>query len=541
MAKNIPILPGIPDDEEPELFWFCSPVRKAKELWKVPVYFKNFKNKEGLTPLELSIGTLPLLRIGCKYAGGRLSEKRPLGNLSSVTIPKSIKGQFLSAIDMAKRFDYYLFKQSRIINDFVWTFTKEGIEYFVPCMEIMRMYYTRSAILAQHVMAPNQLYRFIDGANTHKFSDSIDLTLTKLWPTSLLKDDHVAHLIWVYYSEIASKGWNSVYQYIYSQARETRDVELHLKRGIPLQLAPPLDGEHQWDIRGLRNAAGTRFLILEIMCIRGLNFPFNKVTYSSPLMYNSISSSFNNDIKSNKPSKSIHMGMIEDEESSLIGQSPLQFQVQMGSIDFANPVLVEKKVARRASIPVNTNISERGIDHVIENNAETFKVSPNLPDDYGEFRGIEFKHLEIASSTPTENLRNFLSAITILKQKPVFASLDIKIVYLPNVGAAALDQHGQRRVCAVVYGRRPEKTPFCILEVSRAEASTLLICPNKEANLEDIITFLLEGLAKNKGHWQMSLITSRSDFEYERFNHVGSKEIRSIRGLVKRIIQKLIK
>ncbi|HWP95992.1 MAG TPA: Tn7-like element transposition protein TnsE [Syntrophomonadaceae bacterium] len=544
MARNILKLPGIAEGKEMDLFWVCSPKRTDNGNWQLPVFFKNVQNESTLKPLFLPIGTLPLLRMGQSYVDGHLGDRKPVGDvISSVTIPRDVQGHLITAIDMGKRLNYYLFKESRIMKEYVWAFSVRGIEYFIPCMEIIRTYYARSETMALSLMNPRKLDSFIDNNTTLKKGTSIHLQLTPGWPKTLLRDADVAHLLWVRENQVAFNVWNSIYENILSQAGKASDITWELKRGIPIHVKPPLDGAHQWDFRGLRRGDGKQILVMEITKIKDLLLPYDKISYASPLDYKSSPSVGENDIQSDKIIKGVNTAVIDDEDGAKPGETPLTFQIPMGSIEFSKPIAIEKHTAQRALSSIVANGAKNLNSRSHEARSENIKVSADNPREFGEHRGIEYKHLEIARMTPNESLKSFLSAIPLLTQNPVCATLDTTVIYLPNVGTAALDMHGQRRVCAVVNGQWPGGKLFCILELSRADnlqVSTLLIYPRKKADLEEIITFLLEGLVRNNGHWDRKLITMRTDFEYDRFKHMVNHNIKGNKGLVRRIAQKLI-
>ncbi|PKM78432.1 MAG: hypothetical protein CVU90_02735 [Firmicutes bacterium HGW-Firmicutes-15] len=527
MAKKILRLPGMQEGEEFELFWICSPKKNEKGNWRLGVFFLN--SKKDLEFVYLPLGILPLLRMGYYYIDGDLSKRKPKGNIfSSVTISSYVKGKIIKAIDMGQEIKYYLHSKKWIIDEFIWKFSIKDIDYYVPCIEIIKAYYARSKEMTLAIMDPNKPESYIDTI-THLIDKSIQLQLTSEWPHALLKDDDIRHLVWVSKNQVALKGWKSINKNI--QLRKTNDIEI--KEAIILQAEPPLDGTHTWSFRGLKLKNG--ILIMEITGISGLDHPFDNIDYASPLYYQSNSRGENN-VQSGKGAKNTITAIIDNEDGSKPGEEPLIYSIPMCSIEYSKAVAVKRHTSKRKSLSNSENIEKSQNARSNETESDMISVNAGRPRDFGENRGIEFTCLNIVPTTRHESLNHFLSAINIITQKPVFATLLNKgITNLPT-GAASTDEYGQTRECAVIIGQLPSGMRFCVLEVNKKGVSTLLVYPKEEADLEDIIIFALDKLAE-KGHWNIELMRSRSDFNFDRFNHFGDHPYK---GVAKRINKRLI-
>jgi len=527
LTKKILRLPGMQEGEEFELFWICSPKKNVKGNWRLVAYFLN--SKKDIEVVCFPLGILPLLRMGYYYIDGDLSKRKPKGNIfSSVTISSYVKGKIIKAIDMGKEIKYYLHSEKWIIDEFIWKFSIKDIDYYVPCIEIIKAYYARSKEMTLAIMDPNKPESYIDTI-THLTDKSIKLQLSSEWPYALLKDDDIRHLIWVSKNQVALKGWKSINKNI--QLRKTNDTEI--EEAIILQAEPPLDGTHIWSFRGLKFEKG--ILIMEINGINGLEHPFDTIDYESPLYYQSNSKGDNN-VHPGESSKNTITAVIDNEDGSKLGEEPLIYSIPMCSIEYSKPVAVKRHTSKRASLSNNEKIEKSHNTRSKETESDMISVNADRPRDFGENRGIEFTRLKIVPTTRHESLIQFLSAINKITQEPVSATLLNKgVTKLPSTGDASFDEYDRLRECAVIIGQLPSGMRFCVLEVNKKDVSTLLVYPKEEADLEDIIIFVLNKLAQN-GHWSIKQMRSRSDFNFDRFNHYGDHPYK---GVAERINKRL--
>lgn len=506
-------------DEEVELYWLCSTRMDQNQNWMITAVFKRADGT--VKDIEYPLGTLDMLRIGWKYKNGRISEDAQVGKVKDVTVPKTCTYNIVDGFKMPKKL-YLLNGNTRYGRQKICHFFLNSMNYYVPCIEIMRGFLTPSVALTNAIMRPHGLESLID--STQILFRELNITLSAEYPSRLVNDESVLHLVWLLYNKRAKEIWNSVYRLILNYSTNSYN-----SKEILIDTIPPMDKDCRLEYRGF-NVDNSTF-IQEVISIQGIEMPtFDSIVYSHPSLYK------NEQV--NEPKRQIgNKGSTEksdelelDESGEPSRKSNQQSAVELPPVQFGfvnKPKMIKKKnkvsLVRTGGSEDNNQTNGSGRSSGISEKIVTtqdWSLS-------GCITPIEFKLLELVKEEPMRGLEKFFKAIDYITKQSPSLKLASSVVYLPYGKGFSVCPDGFRRTCAIVKVINYLQPPSYIFEVGRPDdwsVSTLFMYPlnikNIDKDIEETIINNLVKLVNNNGHWDYSFLRDQPAITFDTTKHV---------------------
>jgi hypothetical protein len=498
------------------LYWICSPYKDARGYWRVRVAFlqnsSTSPDQENIQLVDYPWGTLPILRIGRFYVDGLPVNDSSTLTEQSVSIVDFQEGSICKAFDIPR--SLYDFRKNRSIGfEKLWRFKAGGITYYIPCLELTRVFLAPSKTMANRLLAPYGLDSLIEQASGD--NRRLIVLLSGDVPVALVNDYFISHLLWLYFDESARGSWESIYSHVFKEAITLNPIQpsAKLADGIKLQVRPPIKGPCNLTFTGVfdRNLC----LILEIIKVSGMPvLPFEEIVYSHPL------------IKPNKTSsKSIKRKLILgeqiiiyelDAEHRSVRKDSYQPLVAASiiSMDFGHLPNFICENFDEAKSEINSTSATGGLvclpikPTVEEKNYLASTAESSIG---GKIRPVEFAGLRLTASEVTRGLEKFLEAVMHLAEEYPEFIFERGLYELPGNKPFSRLSDGSTRTCAIIKVFQGGIHPSFILEVARPDfwsISTLFISVRTGDSLPHIIEKeileLLEDMVQRDGHWNIA-------------------------------------
>ena len=510
------------ENEVVELCWICSPYYTSQGNWKLKAVF--LRQTHEIFIEEYPWGTLPYLILGQKFENGLPSGSSRTGINGIVQIADTSQGRLCSGFDMPKDL-YSLHKNSKLGSQKLWHFTVADKEYYIPCIEIVRSFLAHNKTMANTLMSPNGLDLLVDYA---KITESkMTLELSDQIPASILCDDVVIHIAWLYLS--ARNTWDSVYNKIFRQS-VNNNASLPVKElsyGLPISLRPPTIQDTRWTYRGIENDKSV--LILELISMNGMKLPFTEIEYSHPSIKERRKVEDIKKIKLTNKLRNDSKNELDDSEETVKKDT---MQNKVGSTKTS---LVFDELPEVKKKPLLTQDTASGSDVSLNEGRggasvpEKSLVGTDESIIGGKISPIEFTGLEVVSSCVVEGFEHFSRAIEYIRRTNRDITISMTTDKLPPpIKKFSYLPGGQFRECAVMIAEHMSHLSCCVLEIARPDdwaVSTLFIKPRETVSLrqiKDLVSLLLDNLVLNGGHWDKRMF-EHSLFEFEKLKHVKNQ------------------
>lgn len=515
-------------NEEVELYWLCSPYYNDEHNWMVKAVFK--RNDGSLKEIEYPWGNLQLLRYGCMYKNGRKLDDVKSCITQEVFVPETYIYEILNAFKMPKRL-YSMYENYEYGNQKVCHFYVKGMNYYIPCIEIVRSLLTPSKTLTNYIMRPHGLDMLID--NTEVIGNTLYINFNSDYPSRMVNDESVYHFIWLKYNKLANNTWNSVYNDIFKTAAGASSIEpiANMKKGTFLEVKPPINKDCRWVFSGIANGNST--LILELLGIQGLDMPpYDKVFYSHPSLFNpepvDEPKTRRNAVKERE--KPDEYELDDSEESSAKDTDQVAIDVPATMFGFNRKPKMIKNRKRTQKLRTGDTDEERlGIGEKMVGEENLVTTQDWALD--GEIQPIEFKALEVVKEDPKRGLEKFFKVVGYIENHYRSFGLALTVVYLPFMNTFSVCPDGYRRTCAIVKVSHEGQAPCYIIEIGRPDdwsVSTLFIRPIDTLDIEAfeiIFKDILNQLVENNGHWDHDFLQQFISFNYDIAKHTSAQTI----------------
>ncbi len=508
-----PFTPG----ELVEVYWFASPHIDQNKAWKLNIAFKG--EKEPVKLVSYPWGTFPFFRLGQHFRNGKLDLTEPSsGYIQNLTLNNLNQGIIVNSFDMPKGL-IHLNQNPNLGLQKVIKYSVGGTHYYIPVMEFIRFFFINSRTLALSLLQPHGLDSLID--NLHIFDDNkIHLRLNRKIPTNLVNDNEIIHLAWIYCDPYIRHSWESVFQKLYKNAisKFPSNPLMHFSRGIPLEIDLPKTDQVNLYFRGLQYYS--HVLILEMIGITGLEYPFSEVTYYHPSLKRQVSVKANKKVRFTQNEKSEQYLLNDHSEEAkedviqdAIETMPIYLRFE-NLPNIKGCRLEERKVNKGEEIIVIGGRGGKNLERKISTEESIYG---------GDTPPIEFSSLEVLSPNEAIGLEAFFQVIQLLKKKyPV--EINMSILRLPLGKKFSLCPDGSRRTCAIVQIRTSNHTKY-IIEVARPDSwsiSTLILSPKEKfpfRRVESDMKNLLEDVVNKGGHWDQSIIDGYYNWDIIKLRH----------------------
>lgn len=506
-----------------QLLWIKSPYRYPNKDWMVPLVFQDQNGK--IKRLDVPWGLVSGLRFGQFYIDGQPAEFFASGDISTVEISESSKGELYKIKDLK---DFIFYKELLgIENEYVWAYYSEKTTatILIPCIEIIRSFLTPNATLARALLRWNGLKYLV--RHTDALGNTLYIDMDQLVPKGLINPAFVTHLAWLLTDPSAQEVWDAVLPAIFPLGDLKQPLSLFDAEYTPKKLKAdfPLS-QCTMQVRGVLH--GDYLLVQEIISADNLELPYQKIVYSHPSLNKIKKRPKRSAITKTKPAKkkvkkvkavSANPSSISKTITVQVSNDVLSFktlpQLENHRYEIKGPLTPQPESSQQQSEhEKKEQILQSKKEASVDNSASEVIISGAEILSTGEagVRPIDFPGPSLTVNLPQNGLSSFLQMIKIIPEidkRLIIASCEIKV--LSSRKPFAYLEDGNPRKYAVSTIRLNEKEWY-VVEVERLEKtnlSSLIIEPRDkfkfdEVELAGVLSELLNGLLSNYGKWNKS-------------------------------------
>jgi len=533
-----------------KILWLKSPYKNERNAWLLPVIFQSENDK--IVELETSWGSLPLLRFGQYFNLGKPIKSYKEGTLKTHRIPDFSKGELIQAskIEGLTQNDY--FKQ-----EYCWVFNNGEKKFVVPCIELVRSILAPMKILANAVLEPVGLEEFINSYSIEK-PNKLNIVFNKRVPYRTMSDDFARHFAWLKFNNEVHHSWTKIAIDVFPKGavrppEQPPLFEYGIVKPKFLTYEPPF--KEQLHIATRQIEYDNYSFIFEIVAIKGLNIPFDDISYSheSSVTYE-MTPTDQPERKLIKRKKVVK----KQEENTLFMQNPRYISNTIISKEvptFFGYKTDTKVLRERKVMPKPVRIEERGEGAMpkwkpkvtskakkhgratkkYDETTKLFSTDDIYSDGNPLIKPVEITGLRSLQENETfidNTLGPFLKMTKIVEELSRYRfESEHKLFTLPGSSKISYKEDGTPRQCALVTFRDyfQEINCFYLLEVERfldMYLSTLLLWPkNQEKYLSErhiaiIMEEIMLNLVKNNGHWDKKALSKVKGVKIHRLKHL---------------------
>lgn len=498
--KNWPFEKG----EKAQLIWIGEPF-KENNKWMIDTYFSDGKNTKKVIQDWANIHFLSTDKY---YVDGDLRSGEivdTLGVMSTVDIdlcgitPKYNEG------------DWNIIRSNYKSKSKTFNFWKNNVLYTVPIIEIVR------AVLAPNTfMLKTILYNDVwEDYFTYDIQDrKLQIAFSNEYKISYLKSEYYNHLAWMISNDEILKMCNEIGYNMFSKGKLRFDFNMT---------------SFNIKARVKKNKHG--FTIMEIVKVNLKEIKVDKIDIYHP--------SFEDRKKSDEAKLRTYTYLNNKSDDRIVDNKidgANNFDESINEELITHEYINMPKVKKEKTRIGNLRISE-------DNNTKKYiKEDDNLRTLSSEggmkrANGIEFS--EVDERTISAEFKSFILNLKQLERLDWIRKVNIKIVNLPLGRKFSYLGNGiDRRRCVIAEIIKTDGKVFAIIEVERqAKAlSTLILKANRNNNLQQHYSELLNGLVRKSGKWSNSTINNLHNYGVEvcRNKHLQKNNI--IDNLIEKIM-----
>ena len=511
MMASIKLNPWPFEDRVVKLHWFGHVRLTSLNKWRITVAFEDGNE---MKLLQYPIGLLPMLRLGQYYQKGQPLTSQKEGIIGDTLVHDLANGYTVKSIYVARRFQFFLYKNHELIQQKVWHFQSGHNHYYIPHIELIRALFTNKKVLANALLRPKGLDYLLDHHHINGRHASIDFSHEI--PGSIMNDDFLRHFTWLYFVTEIRNAFESVQTNIYANAAHSKG----LAHGMPLELIPPRLKDSSWTLRGKRQ--GNHIFIYELVDFSVNGLPFDEIDYSHD--------SIKTRVYTKNPKKKRILETGKDQDFELDPKEENQAKE-----DTHQPVVENESTQMTFENRTEVNRIAKKEQQVNQDDTYTKKdgrggallTAASVDESIvgGNIQPIEFESLKITYERNGYDLEDFYMMIQHLKKMHPELRISMNLINLPIGRKFSWLPDGRRRVCAVVrietYGRKP----VYILEVARPDQrslSTLMLLMEDVKDRkgeEETVHDLLYNLVFNGGNWHRESLQRR---RYAKLRHTST-------------------
>lgn len=365
-------------DELQELYWFAGTTFNDRSECIIRPIIKGVESGK-FRMCHLPIGMLPFLTIGRYFDKGRIIDMTMRGTIDTIMIENM--SNYVEITSAAIPPTLYSFDDKNAGKQRLLQYEIDGLEVFIPTIELIRYLFLHNKTLANVLMRPNGLMTLFN-PQTPGFNKELRLDFTSDMPKTSLTNDFAQEFAWLAMDQEARKSWDSV-------------MSLSLDQTY-LTLIPPALKSSKLQFRGIND--GKRIIVLEILNMTGKIQPCDKLIYAHPSMKQVVRLdtsgdypiNLNNDKDQDSTDSSdrydYDFEVDDDGEGTTNQQSQKVLDIAMKRSGFERRITIERSLISEES---NSKLSERQ-DHTTKVVKKILKVSAGDVSLNAELAPIEF-------------------------------------------------------------------------------------------------------------------------------------------------------
>ena len=264
------------------LYRIHSPYREQNGKWTLQAVFQ-VSGSRNLEIIDFPWGTLPALQVGWYYVDGLPVEPMPEITSENLFISELDKGNIIRDSNVSA--NYFNLTEDMIEtlnlgNQHLWQYIDQDKILFVPCLELLRSFLLPSKTLANLILRPNGIESLVNDETIN--DDVLEIYISKEFPSRLVTNQNVAHLVWLLYNPVVKKSWDSVYGNIFSNAIEKSPSSpvAAMAAGSSIEFVPPDIGSCLMKVSAIGKNA--EYFVNRIYEFSLEDFPFKTIIYSHP-------------------------------------------------------------------------------------------------------------------------------------------------------------------------------------------------------------------------------------------------------------------
>lgn len=458
---------------------------------------------------SLPIGMLPVLTLGRFFDHGHMLDMTMRGTIESILIEDMAQYSEITSADLPS--SLYSFGNQSTGRQKLLRYEANGLEVFVPTMELIRYLYLHNKTLANALMRPDGLMTLFN-PQFPGFQKELRIEFTAEMPRSSLTNDFVQEFAWIAMDQGARRSWDSVRKMSLGQTY--------------LTFVPPGLKNSVWQYRGIKHE--NQLLILEIMKLSGRSQPCDRIVFGHPSM-KQISKVENEKTLPISPESEVNKQLadstaryeyifeLEDDGGGttqqqkqkvlsvalkisnferripierLLAQERLLTAEQRDSKVFKEPVQKDKTFNKKLIKTLKVSAGDVALGAAL-NPIEFGLLFPGSPEDVGDLEVMEDVVKQLSLIVPN---RQFSMAVCKLKSGKVFSTTN---------------RHARLALIVTIYSN--DAPPIYILDVDHTGdiALSLLAVSFKAKQtfekLEPHVKEILDGLVDNSGHWDINV------------------------------------
>lgn len=482
-----------------KLHWIHSPALTLNREWNISVDFLREDGK--IKSVILPWGLLPALRIGATYTNGKIMQ--PVEGLyGKFPLAADAEARLCKVSDIPVTLNpKYLFPEYSEEN--VCHIEVDGIVYFIPCIEIVRMYLTPTSTLAKAIVSAGgleELYRGIEIANGEMHID-----LSPDYPTALANEEYMLHFSWLAGTAVNRRTWNSIRNQLINHSGT---------HPATISCVPP--ASHDIVVRYCGIHSGNQCFVQFITALEKLWPPgVHKVVYRHPELVKREIRQGERRPSRGKPTEEKETEFEADDKTDYADSSVSVKKAE--SIPSAYQFILKPKVVRSTSA---TRTVKRVADksetvtaiREIRGSCDTdyLEVSARNPGGSGVLPPVDFELLEKVLPEDICGLDAFIRYILGISQWHPDISIQLSVYYIPGGESVSNCEDGSRRQLAIAQLNGLQEFPGYVIEIGRPDdwkTSTLAIQSYSESSaFIHKIGEILDSLMDNYGHWNEDII-----------------------------------
>lgn len=478
-----------------KLHWFGNVRLTSSKNWRITVAFEDSQQIE---LIQYPIGLLPILRIGQYYQYGQPLMSQKEGVIDVALVHDLTAGHTEQSLNVCRQFGYFLYGKAELINQNLWCFRSNGLDYYILHTELIRALFTKNKVLANALLRPKGLVYLL---NRHHISGRYArFDFSRDIPATIISDDFVQHFAWLYAILDIRNSFESIQTNVYSNATNANHKATY---GHRLELAVPKLFDSYWTFRGKRQ--GHHVFIYEVLSFTVDDLSFDQIDYSHASIKKRVYSNHSKKKQITRTSKKQTFEVDskgenqakEDTNQSVVESEATQMTFQ-NRPDLRRIARYEQQINQG-----DTYVSRDGRGGAL---FITASVDESMAG--GSIQPIDFKTLDITYERDSFGLEDFYEMVKYLDEMYSQLKISMTLVHLPLGRKFSWLPDGRRRVCAVVRVDRHGRKPVFILEIARPDQrslSTLIVQFNDGKGRDDeekSIHKLLHGLVFNSGSWR---------------------------------------